>query len=165
MDLNKAMIIGRLTRDPEVRTTPQGTQVASFGVATNLNWTNAGGEKQDKVEYHNVVAWQKLADICGQYLKKGSKVYIEGRLETRSWDAQDGSKKSRTEIVARDMIMLDSKGSLSSSPAPSSDTHASSSKAGSSSNAPTKDSGKKEDTKSQAQQEQEEEINIEDIPF
>lgn len=110
MNLNKAMIIGNLTRDPEVRTTPQGTSVASFGVATNFVWTDASGQKQEKAEYHNVVAWRKLADIIGQYLKKGSKVYIEGRLQTRDWTGQDGVKRYRTEIIAENMIMLDSKG-------------------------------------------------------
>ena len=113
MNLNKAMIIGNLTRDPEVRTTPQGTTVASFGVATNLVWTDQSGQKQEKPEYHNIVAWRKLADICGQYLKKGSKVYIEGRLETKDWVGQDGVKRYRTEIVAENMIMLDRPGNYS----------------------------------------------------
>lgn len=107
MDLNKAMIIGRLTSDPENRTTPQGTSVSAFSVATNYVWTDNGGQKQEKVEYHNVVVWRKLAEICAQYLKKGSKVYIEGRLQTRSWDGQDGVKRYRTEIIADNMIMLD----------------------------------------------------------
>jgi len=110
MDLNKAMIIGRLTRDPEVRTTPQGTTVCSFGVATNFIWTDPQGQKQEKVEYHNVVTWRKLAEICSQYLRKASKVYIEGRLQTRDWEGQDGVRRQRTEIVADNMLMLDSKG-------------------------------------------------------
>jgi len=109
MNLNKAMIIGNLTRDPEVRTTPNGTSVTSYGVATNFIWTDASGNRQEKAEFHNVVAWRKLAEICGQYLHKGSKVYIEGRLQTRSWDDQTGSKRYITEIVADNMIMLDSK--------------------------------------------------------
>ncbi|MCD6528158.1 single-stranded DNA-binding protein [bacterium] len=112
MDLNKVMIIGRLTRDPETRTTPQGVNVTSFGVATNFIWTNPEGEKQEKVEYHNVVAWRKLGEICAQYLQKGRRVYIEGRLQTHSWEDQSGNKRSRTEIIADNMIMLDSKGSL-----------------------------------------------------
>ena len=110
MNLNKAMIIGNLTRDPEVRTTPQGTSVASFGVATNFVWKDQSGQKQEKAEFHNVVAWRKLADIIGQYLKKGSKIYIEGRLQTRDWTGQDGVKRYRTEIIADNMIMLDSRG-------------------------------------------------------
>ncbi len=110
MDLNKAMIIGRLTQDPEIRNTPSGQTVASFGVATNLVWTDQSGQKQEKAEFHNIVAWRRLAEICGQYLKKGAKVYIEGRLQTRNWDGQDGVKRYRTEIVAENMIMLDSRG-------------------------------------------------------
>ena len=110
MDLNKAMIIGRLTRDPEVRTTPTGANVTSFSLATNLVWKDSAGNKQEKVEYHNIIAWRKLGDICGQYLKKGMKVYIEGRLQTRSWDDKSGGKQYRTEIVADNMIMLEGRG-------------------------------------------------------
>ena len=115
MNLNKAMIIGNLTRDPETRTTPSGQTVTNFGVATNLIWTDANGEKQKKAEFHNVVAWRKLGEICAQYLKKGNKVYIEGRLQTRDWEGQDGVKRYRTEIIAENMIMLDTKGSGGSS--------------------------------------------------
>ena len=107
MNLNKAMIIGNLTRDPETRTTPSGQNVASFSVATSLTWTDNTGQQQKKTEFHNIVAWRKLADICTQYLRKGSKVYIEGRLQTNEWIGQDGIKKYRTEIVADNMIMLD----------------------------------------------------------
>lgn len=107
MNLNKAMIIGNLTRDPEVRNTPSGMSVATFSVATNFIWTDQSGQKQEKVEFHNIVAWRRLAEICGQYLHKGSKVYIEGRLQTRDWTGQDGVKRYRTEIVAENMIMLD----------------------------------------------------------
>ncbi|HYE22650.1 MAG TPA: single-stranded DNA-binding protein, partial [Verrucomicrobiae bacterium] len=106
MDLNKVMIIGRLTRDPEVRTTPGGANVVSFSVATSFNWTDQQGQKKEQTEFHNVVAWRKLAEIIGQYLKKGSQVYLEGRLQTRSWEGQDGKKNYRTEIVADNMIML-----------------------------------------------------------
>lgn len=109
MDLNKAMIIGRLTRDPETRTTPQGINVTSFGVATNFFWTNSQGERQEKVEYHNVVAWRKLAEICSQYLQKGRKVYIEGRIQTRTYTDKEGNQKNRTEIIAENMIMLEGK--------------------------------------------------------
>ncbi len=107
MNLNKAMIIGNLTRDPEIRNTPSGQTVASFGVATNLIWTDQTGQRQERAEFHNVTAWRKLAEICGQYLRKGSKVYIEGRLQTRNWIGQDGVKRFRTEIIAENMIMLD----------------------------------------------------------
>ncbi len=104
------MIIGNITRDPESRSTPDGTTVTSFGVATNLRWTDKSGQRQDKAEFHNVVAWRKLGEICAQYLKKGSKVYIEGRLQTRSWQDQQGQKHWRTEIIAENMIMLDKAG-------------------------------------------------------
>jgi single-strand DNA-binding protein len=107
MNLNRATIIGNLTRDPETRTTPNGQSVCNFSVATSSQWTDAAGQKQERVEYHNIVAWGKLAEICSQYLWKGRKVYLEGRLQTRDWEAQDGAKKSRTEIVAENMIMLD----------------------------------------------------------
>lgn len=110
MNLNKAMIIGNIVRDPEMRSTPNGQNVTSFSVATNLVWTDQSGQKQEKVEFHNVVAWRRLAEIAGQYLKKGSKVYIEGRLQTRSWDDPTGAKKYRTEIIAENMIMLDRAG-------------------------------------------------------
>src|SRR6185503_13102373 len=121
MDLNKVMIIGRLTRDPELKTTPNGASVCQLGIATNYVYTNQqSGQKVEQVEYHNVVLWRKLAEIANQYLKKGRRVYIEGRLQTRSWDAQDGSKRSKTEIVCDNMIMLDGGGSPSASGSPSS---------------------------------------------
>lgn len=107
MDLNRAMIIGNMTRDPEMRTTPGGQSVANFGIATNRYWTDASGNKQSAVEYHNIVVWGKLAEICTQYLKKGRRVYMEGRLQTRDWEGQDGVKRTRTEIVGENMIMLD----------------------------------------------------------
>jgi len=113
MNLNKAMIIGFLTRDPEIRTTPNGKTVASFSVATNLVWTDQSGQKHEKAEFHNIVAWARLAEICGQYLKKGAKVYLEGRLQTRDWVGQDSVKRYRTEIVAENMIMLDRAGARS----------------------------------------------------
>lgn len=110
MSLNRAQLIGNLTRDPELRQIPGGQTVASFGIATNFSWTDSSGQKQDKTEFHNIVAWRKLAEICGQYLKKGMKVYIEGRIQGREWEAEDGSKRNRTEIVVENMIMLSSKG-------------------------------------------------------
>lgn len=114
MNLNKAMIIGNLTRDPEMRNTPSGAQVASFSVATSLVWTDQSGQQQKKTEFHNIVAWRKLAEICGQYLRKGSKVYVEGRLQTTEWTGQDGIKRYRTEIVLENMIMLDRQGTTGS---------------------------------------------------
>ena len=140
-DINKVMIIGRLTRDPENRTTPQGTTISSFSVATNFTWSDSAGQKQEKVEYHNVVAWRKLAEICSQYLRKGSKIYIEGRLQTRSWDDQNGVKRYRTEIIANNMIMLDNKNSNTSGNFPSNN-----------------------ENNFQAEN-NEEEVNVEEIPF
>lgn len=106
-DLNRAQLIGNVTRDPELRTIPSGQNVCTFGLATNFQWTDAQGQRQSKAEFHNIVAWGKLADICHQYLAKGRKVFVEGRLQTREWEAQDGTKKNRTEIVAENMILLD----------------------------------------------------------
>lgn len=113
--LNRATLIGNLTRDPETRQTPGGQTVCSFSIATNRAWTGNDGVKQDATEFHNIVAWGKLADICGQYLNKGKKIYVEGRLQTRDWEGQDGVKRYRTEIVAENMIMLDTKGGASAS--------------------------------------------------
>ncbi|RJR27287.1 single-stranded DNA-binding protein [candidate division WWE3 bacterium] len=107
-NLNKVMLIGNLTRDPELRYTPQGNAVASFVIATNREWV-AGGEKKQAADFHNVVAWNKLAEICSQLLKRGTKVFVEGRLQTRSWQDTDGSKKYKTEIIIDDMIILTKK--------------------------------------------------------
>ncbi len=109
--LNKAMIIGNLTRDPELRKTTSGQSVCSFSVATNRVYTDASGVKKDQPEYHNIVAWGKLGEICAQYLVKGKKVYIDGRIQTRDWEGADGQKRYRTEIVSENMIMLDKGGS------------------------------------------------------
>lgn len=106
MDLNRATILGRLTRDPEVRTTTSGKTVTNIGVATGQVWTDQSGVKQEKTEFHNCVLWGKLGEIAGQYLVKGQQVYLEGRIETRDWKGEDGVKRYRTEIIARDMILL-----------------------------------------------------------
>lgn len=109
--LNKVLLIGNLTRDPELRYTPQGTAVCTIGLATNRSWTSSeSGERNEDTEFHRLVAWSKLAEICGQLLRKGRKVYVEGRLQTRKWTAQDGAEKQTTEIVMDNMILLDSKG-------------------------------------------------------
>ena len=105
--INKAILIGNLTRDPEMRYTPDGQPVTTFGVATNRNWTSKDGEKKEDAEFHNLVAWGKLAEICSQILKKGRRVYVEGRLQTRSWEGKDGVQRQRTEIVIEDMVALD----------------------------------------------------------
>jgi len=153
MNLNKAMLIGNLTRDPEVRTTPKGDSVVSFSIATNFSWTSKEGEKKDIPEFHNIVAWRKLAEIIGQYLKKGSKIYIEGRLQTRSWEDQNGIKRYRTEIIADSMIMLDSKGAGNSQVSAS----------GSSASQDEQPAAPDFDTNSNSGGD--EEINVEDIPF
>lgn len=142
MDLNRATIIGRVTRDPEMRTTPSGQTVTTLSVATNRAWTDNAGVKQERSEFHNCVLWGKLAEIASQYVTKGRRVYIEGRIETRDWTGQDGVKRYRTEIVAENMIMLDGpKGTGGSGTGPVS------------SNA------------SQPPEVVEEEIKVEDIPF
>lgn len=115
--LNKVMLIGNLTRDPNLRFTPNNTAVCSFGLATNRTWSSDSGDKQESVEFHNIVAWTKLAEICGQLLHKGDKVYVDGRLQTRSWQGDDGVERRITEVVIENMIMLRSAGSGYSSDA------------------------------------------------
>ena len=107
--LNKVMLIGNLTRDPELRYTPTGAAVCTIGVATNRSWTTESGEKKEEVEFHRVVAWNKLAELCSQLLTKGRKIYVEGRLRTNTWTGQDGSQRNTTEVVIEDMVLLDSK--------------------------------------------------------
>lgn len=112
--LNKVMLIGNLTRDPNLRVTPKGTAVCSFGVATNRSWASADdGDKQERVEFHNIVSWAKLAEICGQLLHKGDKVYLEGRLQTREWKGDDDQSRRTTEVVIDNMILLRSAGGYS----------------------------------------------------
>ena len=109
--INKVILVGRLGKDPEIRSTPSGTSVAKFTVATDEKFTDRSGEKQERTEWHNIVAWGKLGEICGQYLRKGKLVYIEGSIRTDSWeDKESGQKKYRTEIVANTMKMLDRRG-------------------------------------------------------
>ena len=109
--VNKVILIGNLGKDPEVKYTPQGTPVAKITLATNERFKGKDGQWQDRTEWHNVVLWQRLAEIAGEYLKKGGKVYIEGRLQTRSWDdKQTGQKKYMTEVVANDLVLLGGRG-------------------------------------------------------
>jgi len=109
-DLNKVMIIGRLGTDPEMRYTPSGSPVTTFRIATGRQWRDANGESHDETEWFSAVAWNKLAEICSQYLTKGSRIYLEGRLQTRSWDdQQSGQTRYKTEVIASDMIILDSR--------------------------------------------------------
>lgn len=107
LNLNRATIIGHMTRDPELRSIPSGQSVANFSVATNRRWTSNEGEQQEETEFHDIVVWGKLAEIAEQILSKGNLVYIEGRLQTRSWEAQDGNKRQRTEIVGDNIINLE----------------------------------------------------------
>jgi single-strand DNA-binding protein len=103
MNLNKVFLIGNLTRDPEMRSLPSGQPVVTFGLATNRVWNDKAGQRQTAVEFHNIVAFGRLAEIMKQYLTKGKMIFIEGRLQTRSWDGQDGSKKNRTEVIVEQM--------------------------------------------------------------
>ena len=109
--VNKVILVGRLGRDPEVRYTPSGTTVANFSIATSEEWKDKDtGEKRERTEWHKIVAWRRLGEICGEYLRKGSQIYIEGRMQTRSWEDRDGNKRFTTEVVAQTMQMLDSAG-------------------------------------------------------
>ncbi len=150
-DFNQAIIMGNLTRDPELRTTPSGQSVASFSVATNRSWNDPSGERKDSVEFHDVVAWGKLGELVSNYLAKGRKVLVVGRLQTRSWEGQDGGKRQRTEIVATDINFVDRAGDMP-------DTDSKSESAPSDDKKPSKDEVAIEDMG-------EGEINLDDIPF
>jgi single-strand DNA-binding protein len=161
MNLNKAMIIGNVVRDPEMRSTPGGQNVTSFSVATNFVWKDQAGVRQEKAEFHNVVAWRRLAEITSQYLKKGSKVYIEGRMQTRSWDDPNGVKRYRTEIIAENMIMLDrASGNSNQDYQSQSAPRATDRQPSYTNNMPNVSEGVQP-----APESNEEEISIEDIPF
>jgi single-strand DNA-binding protein len=152
MNLNKAILIGRLTRDPESRSLPSGQTVSNFGIATNRVWNNSeSNEKQEQTEFHNIVAFGRLAEICNQYLKKGGLVMIEGRIQTRSWQGQDNETKYKTEIVAESMQM--GPRTSSSSKESSSDNEINESKE----NVP--------EIQMDEEPEREDEVKSEDIPF
>lgn len=104
--VNKVILVGNLGSDPEVRSTPSGQRVANFRMATSRNWTGQDGQRQEKTEWHSIVAWGKLADICERYLTKGKQVYVEGRLETRSWQDKEGQTRYKTEVICEQMQML-----------------------------------------------------------
>jgi len=154
--LNKVMLIGNLTRDPELRYTPNGAAVCTIGLATNRTWTTENGEKKEETEFHRVVAWNKLAELCSQLLVKGRKIYVEGRLRTNSWQGNDGVQKSITEVVIDDMIILDSKKTLEGS-APDAGGNQFSIK----SNQPVKAAAETTNTEAK----NDENINPDDIPF
>ncbi|MDP1845930.1 MAG: single-stranded DNA-binding protein [Candidatus Moranbacteria bacterium] len=164
MDLNKVMLIGNITRDPELRSTPSGQSVASFGLATNRVWKDpSSGERKSAAEFHNIVAWRKLAEICGQYLRKGSKVYVEGRLQTRNWQGQDGNKRYMTEVIMENMIMLDRKPQGDFPPSSNMPQQAASA---SGSQAPAQPApSQPEEIPTIQIDENQDEVRIEDIPF
>jgi single-strand DNA-binding protein len=145
---NQAIVMGNLTRDPELRSTPSGQQVASFAVATNRTWLDASGERKEAVEYHEIVAWGKLGELAAQYLAKGRKVMVVGRLQTQSWE-KDGVKRQRTEIVASDVNFLDAPGAAV---------------AGAESQGPVKTAAKSDDVVIQ-DLDSNQNINLDDIPF
>ncbi len=107
--VNKVILIGNLTRDPEMKSTQNGQNISTFGIATNREWITGNGEKKKSTEFHEIVAWSRLADICSKFLKKGKLVYLEGYIKRRSWDGENGEKKFKTEIVLEDMIILSKK--------------------------------------------------------
>ena len=147
---NQAIIMGNLTRDPELRSTPSGQQVASFAVATNRTWNDPSGERKEAVEFHEVVAWGKLGELAAQYLAKGRKVMVIGRLQAQSWE-KDGVKQRRTEIVASDINFLDAPGMTTSA---SEDTPA-----------PKASSSKKSDDVVIEDLDEDAKVNLDDIPF
>jgi len=158
--LNRAQVIGNVTRDPELRVTPNGQSVASFAVATNRRWKDQQGNQQEKVEFHEVVAWGKLAEIIQQILHKGNRVYVEGRLQTRTWDAPDGGKRNRTEIVMENFVPLTPKASTEALPDISSMPEGPAEKP-----SKAKDKQEKGGKKPGDEKEAVDEINLDDIPF
>lgn len=150
-DLNMVFLMGNLTRDPELRYTPNGQAVANFTIATNRVWKDAEGEQKDAAEFTDVVVWGKIAENVSNYLKKGRRVHVIGRLQTRSWEAQDGSKKYKTEVIATDVTFLDRKDSSGS------DFEGV--------DAPAHDDAGQDKPAAKSKKAVEEEINIEDIPF
>lgn len=155
MYLNKVFLIGNLTRDPELKALPSGSKVASIALATNRSWKDQNGAKQESTEYHNLVSFGKQAEVLAQYCKKGSSLYVEGRIQTRSWDGQDGTKKYRTEIVIDSFQFGPKAGGASMSSGGQSSSGYSDAEAPQTSAKPDLDTVEYPD----------EEINLEDIPF
>ncbi len=158
---NQAIVMGNLTRDPELRTTPSGQTVASFAVATNRSWVDGSGERKEAVEYHEIVAWGKLGELAGQYLAKGRKVMVVGRLQTQSWE-KDGVKRQRTEIVASDINFLDRPGD-SSDYTPAAPAQPTEAEGGSSASEKTK--APKKDVVIEDLGDDDEPVNLDEIPF
>lgn len=162
MSLNKVLLIGNLTRDPELRSTPSGQSVATFSIATNRVWKDQQtGERKEAAEFHNIVVWRRLAEIAGQYLRKGSKIFIEGRMQTRSWQGQDGNKRYTTEIVAENMQMLDRKPQQGGVPYQSSNSAFTPAQPAAEKPAPAQP----EEIPTIQIDESQDEVKIEDIPF
>jgi single-strand DNA-binding protein len=155
--LNRAQILGNLTRDPEMRYTPNGQAVTSFAIATNRRWKDKDGNNQEQTEFHDIVAWGKIAEILSQYVHKGNKLYVEGHLQTRQWEAQDGAKKTRTEIIVEDFVFLSPKGEITANSGAELDSDVEESPVKEEKNT-TKKPTKKEESS-------EEEINLDEIPF
>lgn len=160
ISLNRAMVVGNLTRDPELRYTPSGQPVCSFGLATNRRFKNASGELQERVEFHNIVAWGKLAEIVSQILKKGNRAYVDGRLQTRTWEGQDGIRRQRTEIIMENFIPLTPKGMVKEV-----EEMAETKTAEPAEEEVEKKPGKKEKKAEKKGEEKEEEIDLDEIPF
>lgn len=156
------MLIGNVTRDPELRYTPQGNAVCTFGLATNRSWKTEGGEIREEAEFHRLVSWNKLAELCSQLITKGRKVYVEGRLQTRTFTGSDNAQHTITEIVIDDMILLDSKfapGSLPVQPVPPAVEPVVEEEK------PKKKSKKEKEEEKPAEEAPKEDVNIDDIPF
>jgi single-strand DNA-binding protein len=168
-DLNRATIMGNLTRDPELRYTPNDRSVCSFSVATNRRWTDASGEQKEEVEFHDVVAWGKLAEICSKILYKGRKAYIEGRLQTHSWEGQDGVKRYKTEIIADNVIAVGAPRAggvgIDTTPREEIDQTPPEERAEKAKKVEKIDKKNKDKPASKAGAEKEEEIDLDDIPF
>lgn len=173
--LNKVQLIGNLTRDPELRYTPTGAAVCTIGLATNRSWTTEAGEKKEETEFHRIVAWNKLAELCSQLLTKGRKVYVEGRLRTTTWQGQDGNTRYTTEIVIEDMILLDPRrpvgeeGASAAVPAQAAAPATAADDAGVGATQtvaqPTVKKGGKKSEKEEATETPKEDVNPDDIPF
>lgn len=163
--LNRVQLIGNLTRDPELRYTPSGTAVCSFSLATNRSWTTDSGEKHEEADFHRIVAWNKLAELCSQFLVKGRKVYVEGRLSTRNWTAQDGAQRTTTEVVIDDMILLDSRRQTEEQTAqPKAEPNAEQ-KESASKSAKVQEEKKEEVKEEVRNNDKEETVALDDIPF
>ncbi|MBI2443431.1 MAG: single-stranded DNA-binding protein [Candidatus Levybacteria bacterium] len=168
--LNRVELIGNLTRDPELRYTPSGTAVCTFGLATNRSWTTETGEKKEDTEFHRIVAWSKLAELCSQFLVKGRKVYVQGRIATRNWTGQDGQQRTTVEIVIDDMILLDSPRGQQAQGAQASSAPSQPSRTEEPSEEPAKKPVRSKTEKPEVQEKEpvspsSEEVNPDDIPF